>query len=118
MSALSGHAHLPVALPRSAADLANMLAMGAVALNRPVQRPLGLEHLPKRGVPLEGFLSQLLGMLRLDQNGTGPGICMPCEKCGSVRLRQVWLVPVDNDTVALRGFCPRCGRRVEARLEV
>ncbi len=95
-----------------------MLAMGAVALDRPVQRPLGLEHLPERGIPLETFLNRLLGMLRLDQNGTGPGICMPCDKCGSVRVRSVWLASVGNDTVAVKGFCPRCGGEVEVRLEV
>ena len=67
---------------------------------------------------MKDFLSQLLAMLRLSDNGAGPGICMPCDNCGSVRLRQVWLAPVGNDTVAVKGFCPRCGGRVEARLEV
>jgi hypothetical protein len=118
MSVPSGQAHLPLALPRRPTDLADMLAMGALTLNRSVQRPLGLEHLPERRSALEGFLNRLLGMLRLDQNGSGPGICMLCESCGNVRLRRVWLAPVSGETVALRGFCPRCGRQVEAKFEL
>lgn len=107
-----------MAVPRPPTDLVDMLAMGAVAASRPVQRPLGREHLPQGGTVFQDFLNRLLGMLRLGDNGAGPGICMSCDNCGNVRLRSVWLAPVGDSTVALRGFCPRCGTRVEARLEV
>ena len=67
---------------------------------------------------MNDFLSQLLGMLRLTDNGGGPGIRMTCSRCGGVRLHHVWLAPVDDHTVALKGFCPHCTGRVEARLKV
>jgi hypothetical protein len=92
--------------------------MGAITADGPVQGPLGLDHLPQGESPLNGFLSQLLAMLRQGDNGGGPGLSMPCGNCGTVRLRSVWLAPVDDATLAVKGFCPRCGTRVEARLEI
>jgi hypothetical protein len=118
VSAPSWRGHLSMALPRPPANLACVLAMGAVAASRLVQGPLGFGHLPQGEIALTDFLAQLLAMLRVDDNGGGPGICMPCNKCGKVRLQRVWLDVVGDDTVALKGFCTRCGRRVEARLEV
>jgi len=118
MSVPSVHAHLPMALPPPAADLARVLAMRTVAADRSVQRPLGPQHLLQEVIRLNDFLSQLLPMLRVDDNGSGPGVCMRCDNCGRVRLRWVWLALVDDNTVALKGFCPRCRGRLEARLEV
>ena len=107
-----------MALPPPPTDLARILAMGPIAPDGAVQRTLGAERLPQGRTPLNSLLSQLLAMLKLDDNGTGPGICLPCDKCGTVRVRWVWLAQAGSDALAVKGFCPRCRGRVEARLEL